>query len=699
MTVVADGHPYANGQLTTSATAEPLAVQTSPLEKGEEDSPKQPQRRSASSAAFRNSNEESRASLHSTGHSTTSSSPGESTMAVGQGPIYDRQPPPPPHPHQQQLLQPPSVAPMYAAATRVEKQALRSRSASLLFLNGGGNGGLGIHSQPSSPSSSLCSAIWVTKLVDSILYQTALQQESAATAASGPLTVAEVTVSFLAARYGRQQCRTTLHRFARCLQRYHHLSPACGIFRSYFFSQEASAVEQFRVLCSLYVSGDVAHGTEVQSRRVPLNVPGSGKCAGMQCCTTVPRRYMSRREIPHRLHRILTCALLTEEGPRTVRWAAAPTTAVVAVGGGGRLVSCLECSVVQQQRWRRRLEAVEVVAVKRIVLGWIAAGAQGQGPVRDLCNLAFDEVGKVDAHVLLQACVEAIMLVCCSSSAAPADTSIPRVMKKEDTGDVNHSPQQVSDPQKGCDGDAATVAADHWSCRTAGHFHIPLGRHDPAPCDASSAATVGPTGRRCSPEATEQSLEWQPHRTASIPSPHRHGSNTVNQNDDEHAAAITSTPRTPPQQTSRFSAHLSPTRTPHTPIPFVSALYGAERWERVKAEVAAAAAAAATMASHASSGAAAMVRRQTPLLSPYISRRTRSAPPAATAQVQVRRVVAGTSQRETTNSQRYRQQHRQAVMSAVGSPGALTAAEQGMLNELDAALRNLEVMYNAALKQ
>ncbi|KAK7200365.1 hypothetical protein NESM_000090500 [Novymonas esmeraldas] len=311
--------------------------------------------------------------------------------------------------------------------------------------------------RPSPPRT----AQWAVKLIDELVAQVAVQQEAAVAAptvvsssgaaaahgrraASGAATtVADLTAAFLSSRYGALHWRPMLHEFAACLHRYRRVSPACAVFRAHFIHVGADSLSHFHLLCRLYAAGDLQHGSSVECRRVAV-APATH--------TIVSRRYVDTREVADRLHRMLRQLVLLD----SARWLVvgdAEGDAVDRVAAAAVSTSRQRSGRVQYREardpltrtasvpHRRRLTAEEVTQVKRRVLAWVeesssdAMGREhsddsgGSGTDNDdaaaetaaLQRVSFDREGRVDAYALLQATLEALLLVCSTAPTPPGE--------------------------------------------------------------------------------------------------------------------------------------------------------------------------------------------------------------------------------------------------------------------------------------
>jgi hypothetical protein len=365
----------------------------------------------------------------------------------------------------------------------------RTRSAEPRAASGGG-----------SPLSCHRTAQWAVKLIEELVAQVAVQQASSTTGltivspssmkagrhrsssahhasrdATTTTTVADLTTSFLSSRYGALQWRPMLQEFAVCLHRYHHLSPACAVFREYFIHVDADTLNDFQLLCRLFAAADIPHCSSVEVRRVALGGRTNShhqhhRHATHTEHTIVARRYVELREVVDRLQRMLQKVVLMDTAPCLVVGdyvggeggggrAAVPRTSgrryqqesftsrsvVPGAGAGGqpqyRYARGPPARTVTVPR-RRRLTADEVRAVKKVVMTWLEDsieaervamelssaeddnsdghssrvddGDDGDSPTT-LRHVAFDRPGLVDAYALLQATLEAVKLLCSSS--------------------------------------------------------------------------------------------------------------------------------------------------------------------------------------------------------------------------------------------------------------------------------------------
>ncbi|KAG5500155.1 hypothetical protein JIQ42_04490 [Leishmania sp. Namibia] len=314
-------------------------------------------------------------------------------------------------------------------------------------------------------------AQWAVRLIEDFVAQVALQQESVAaapvivsscctTTASGrkatasgrdaaiTTTVADLTATFLASRYGALQWRPILHEFAACLHRYRRLSPACAVFREYFIHVDRENLRDFYTFCRLYAACDIQRCSTVETRRVAL---AATTAASTQ--TIVSRRYVGKWEVVDRLQHMLRRVSLSEYAPRLFIGAAGGALGCDASGDGP---TSRQSSRRLQYRYarhpparttmlpqRRYLTAEEIRWVKRAVLGWMEEAAlkcTGErssgagGPYEDdgtedgmrceaagaeFQRVAFDCEGHVDAYALLQATLEAVKLVCRAGHSSP----------------------------------------------------------------------------------------------------------------------------------------------------------------------------------------------------------------------------------------------------------------------------------------
>ncbi|KAG5477482.1 hypothetical protein CUR178_05186 [Leishmania enriettii] len=314
-------------------------------------------------------------------------------------------------------------------------------------------------------------AQWALRLIEDFVAQVALQQESVAAVpvivsscgtktasgrkatASGrdaaiTTTVADLTATFLASRYGALQWRPILHEFAACLHHYRRLSPACAVFREYFIHVDRENLRDFYTFCRLYAAGDIQHCSTVETRRVALAATTSSSAQ-----TIVSRRYVGKREVVDRLQHMLRRVSLRDYAPHLFVEAAGRALGCDASGDGP---SSRQSSRRVQYRYarhppartmmlpqRRYLTAEEIRGVKRAVLGWMEEAARNctdarssgaGGPCEDVgtedgmqCEVAgaefqrvaFDREGHVDAYALLQATLEAVKLVCRAGRSSP----------------------------------------------------------------------------------------------------------------------------------------------------------------------------------------------------------------------------------------------------------------------------------------
>ncbi|KAG5503233.1 hypothetical protein GH5_04298 [Leishmania sp. Ghana 2012 LV757] len=314
-------------------------------------------------------------------------------------------------------------------------------------------------------------AQWAVRLIEDFVAQVALQQESVAaaplivsscrtTTASGrkaaasgrdaaiTTTVADLTATFLASRYGALQWRPILHEFAACLHRYRRLSPACAVFREYFIHVDRENLRDFYTFCRLYAGGDIQHCSTVETRRVALAATTSASAQ-----TIVSRRYVGKREVVDRLQHMLRRVSLSDYAPRLFIGAAGAALGCDASGDGP---TSRQSSRRVQYRYarhpparttmlpqRRYLTAEEIRWVKSAVLGWMEEAALkctderstgAGGPYEDdgtedgmrceaagaeFQRVAFDCESRVDAYALLQATLEAVKLVYRAGHSSP----------------------------------------------------------------------------------------------------------------------------------------------------------------------------------------------------------------------------------------------------------------------------------------
>lgn len=372
------------------------------------------------------------------------------------------------------------------------------------------------YSQPTPrPHASLRTAQWAVKLIDELVAQVAVQQASSTT---GPLivssslsatrtsssisrrgsrtsggnvvgtntaqgnnnnrdasvtTVADLTTSFLSSRYGALQWRPMLQEFAVCLHRFHHLSPACAVFREYFIHVDADTLSDFQLFCRLFAAADIPRCSSVEARRVALhssvsnsrnnNYGGNGGVTH----TIVARRYVEVREVADCLQRMLQRVVLLDTAPCVVvgehvgTGRALPPNSARRYGGRAgvqyRYVRGPPTRTASVPR-RRRLSAEEVRAVKKVVVAWVEdsieaeriAMKNSEGEVDEyeeasresgpssLRRIAFDRPGLVDAYALLQAALEAVKLLCSSSSSSSSLSRHERFREQPETSSVDY---------------------------------------------------------------------------------------------------------------------------------------------------------------------------------------------------------------------------------------------------------------------
>ncbi|KPA79517.1 hypothetical protein ABB37_05341 [Leptomonas pyrrhocoris] len=347
-------------------------------------------------------------------------------------------------------------------------------------------------------------AQWAVKLIDEFVAQVAVQQASAATGpaivstplpstslgrrctdargatVAGPhqkdptsVTVADLTTSFLAARYGALQWRPMLQEFAVCLHRFHLLSPTCAVFREYFIHVDADALRDFQLFCRLFAAADIPHCSTVETRRVAL---GDGQ-RRKDTHTIVARRYVEVREVVDRLQRMLQRVVLLDTAPCVVvadgnfgdasrrRSHSASTARRCRQGGDvsyrfGRGPPARTTTVPR----RRRLTADEVYAVKRVVVTWLEDSVEAERDAAErsaeeededapttLRHIAFDRPGRVDAYALLQATLEAVKLLC--NSAPPPHRTCADVSNRNELDADDDDDEEEAEAEDDTEGD------------------------------------------------------------------------------------------------------------------------------------------------------------------------------------------------------------------------------------------------------